>query len=1054
MKKYCAWSVYTSFAIACAVGAEQGLPEPVSAVLERGPHHRVTETTSWRITPDGGVIELKGKQVELATGMHYRDGGAWLETREIIEPHPNGAVAHYGPHKAAFAANLNTRGAIQVVDADGKQFVSHILGVAFTDASSGQSVLIAPIKDSIGQILPPNQIVYSDAFVGIKCDVRYIYRRDGFEQDLILREALPVSPRDYGMDASSTRLEIFTEFIETPVGTRTEERLRVESDPVKRQTMALPDFIDQNLNFGGLEISKGRAIDFQGVIAGDIPVGKTWEVRDGRTFLIEAVELPSIQPALDALPQKQAIRNEGIRNARLEVNPKGRNTMALAARAESPATFKRERNGTIRTVRPFPAAPRQQAAVQRQPMKQLASLNLRPGVLFDYMFTMPAGVTNFLFRPEATHSVSGTVNLYGTNTIVGGTIVKYAAGGVLSFNGTIVCDTTPYHPAVFTASTDSTMGDTVAGGSPSGYYATAALRASSNVVGELHDLRFSYAATAIDWTGSQERFYNLQFINCSNAIRRVGGTNAPVHNVLATNVLYIFTGSNSTFNAQHMTANRVGTLVNVSGTPSKLTLTNSILVNVTNAGTGTIELDYIATNGTASLSAPGHGWPASSSDFQISVGGYHYLATNSALHDVGTTTIAANLLSELRSLTTYAPTLLNNTAQVSVTLSPIAWRDTDDLDLGYHYPPLDYILRGYRLNTNVVLTMTNGVAIGVDYNGQSWGLIFDTATNISIGSPASMNRIVRAHNVQERSTGNPGTRAMLYDIGDSGTHGNSEARYRFTEFAAMAADGYALYTGKNWINWEWSHSWIYNQSIVLNANKGGQTVGVTNSIFEWSNAAFQRSGASSAFHFRNNLFRHHNLNVSDLNSSSTFRDNLIDNGIVYSPGTSLANSHNAYYLATNQLPGSTGGDVVLGSLTYQTDPYGKFGLYGRYYQPAGSSLLNVGSQNATNAGLFHFTTTTNQVKETNSVVDIGPHYVALASNGNLFDYDADGVPDYYEDRNGNGTWESGELNWQNGDTDGDGVGDGVELLQGRNPMGGTLSDTNNLLNLRVFTPLK
>ena len=52
--------------------------------------------------------------------------------------------------------------------------------------------------------------------------------------------------------------------------------------------------------------------------------------------------------------------------------------------------------------------------------------------------------------------------------------------------------------------------------------------------------------------------------------------------------------------------------------------------------------------------------------------------------------------------------------------------------------------------------MTNGVAVGIDFNGQNWGLIFDTATNISIGWPTNMNRIVRAHNVQERSTGNPG----------------------------------------------------------------------------------------------------------------------------------------------------------------------------------------------------------------------------------------------------------------------------------------------------------
>src|SRR5262249_27372818 len=42
-----------------------------------------------------------------------------------------------------------------------------------------------------------------------------------------------------------------------------------------------------------------------------------------------------------------------------------------------------------------------------------------------------------------------------------------------------------------------------------------------------------------------------------------------------------------------------------------------------------------------------------------------------------------------------------------------------------------------------------------------------------------------------------------------------------------------------------------------------------------------------------------------------------------------------------------------------------------------------------------------------------------------------------------------------GDTDGDGVNDGVELLQGRNiRIPGIVSDTNNLIHLEVYTPLK
>ena len=59
-------------------------------------------------------------------------------------------------------------------------------------------------------------------------------------------------------------------------------------------------------------------------------------------------------------------------------------------------------------------------------------------------------------------------------------------------------------------------------------------------------------------------------------------------------------------------------------------------------------------------------------------------------------------------------------------------------------------------------------------------------------------------------------------------------------------------------------------------------------------------------------------------------------------------------------------------------------------------------------GLYHFTTTTNKWKETNSIVDIGFHYIALDANGLPVDTDGDGWPDYWEDANGNGALDSGE----------------------------------------------
>jgi hypothetical protein len=121
-----------------------------------------------------------------------------------------------------------------------------------------------------------------------------------------------------------------------------------------------------------------------------------------------------------------------------------------------------------------------------------------------------------------------------------------------------------------------------------------------------------------------------------------------------------------------------------------------------------------------------------------------------------------------------------------------------------------------------------------------------------------------------------------------------------------------------------------------------------------------------------------------------------------------------------------------------------------------SVLIDSGSRYATNAMLYHYCTTTNQVKETSSKVDMGFHYVATDSTGIPLDNDSDNLGDYLEDSNGDGTYNAGDLaDWTSSDTDGDGVSDYIELLQGRSPkISGTTNDSSGLINLRVYTPLK
>jgi hypothetical protein len=188
------------------------------------------------------------------------------------------------------------------------------------------------------------------------------------------------------------------------------------------------------------------------------------------------------------------------------------------------------------------------------------------------------------------------------------------------------------------------------------------------------------------------------------------------------------------------------------------------------------------------------------------------------------------------------------------------------------------------------------------------------------------------------------------------------------------------------------------------------------------------------------------VSLSSGNSYWRFYDNLFDHISLSQDSATLSTDYNAYIGPTNRLRADTH-YVTNATFTYTNGPLGRF-----YHHT--TSLVDAGSRNSTNAGLYHFTTRASLLKETNTVVDIGFHYVVTDANGTPLDLDGDGVPDYYEDTNGNGSVELTEIDWKNADTNGDGVNDGLELLQGRNPRGGTLTDTNNLVNLRVFTPLK
>src|SRR6266542_1774640 len=212
----------------------------------------------------GQVTEKNHSYVSVGTGLNYQDeSGAWRESHDLIELLPDGsAAALRGQHKVHFSPNLNTAGVINLTTVSNRVFRSHPLALYYLNAETGERVLVARIKDSIGEFHPPNQLVYPDCLEGAKADYRVTYTKAGMEADLILLRV--PGPEAFGFNSVSARLEWFTEFLDSPVPSKRDRMLKREADPVRRAAMTEPDLVDEILDFQDLWLPTGRAFAWQG----------------------------------------------------------------------------------------------------------------------------------------------------------------------------------------------------------------------------------------------------------------------------------------------------------------------------------------------------------------------------------------------------------------------------------------------------------------------------------------------------------------------------------------------------------------------------------------------------------------------------------------------------------------------------------------------------------------------------------------------------------------------------------------------------------------------
>jgi hypothetical protein len=472
------------------VGSNATLAAPAPTayqVTEQGANHRVWQRTTYEKAPDGTLVPHLHKYTELAAGLNYTNAsGQLVPAQEVIEAFSGGAIARQGQFQVIFADNIHSAGAIDLQTPDGKRLRSNILGLAYVDESSGQTVTLAQIQDSTGELISSNQVLYPNAFSGVKADVRYTYKKGRFEQDVVLREQL-ITPESFGLNSDTTELEVLTEFINPP-----QETIRVHQRPDAET--------DQDISWGAMQIGHGRAFDLGAKqdSHSQVSVNKEYATVNGRKILLEKVKLKDIAPDLNKLPL-QSSRN--IKGPKLASK-----TLVL------------------------PPTPLAQAV--GKPMTVAMTTPSNKGYVLDYVELDGSesggsgDIGDFVFQRDTTYFISGWI-FPGNVTIEDGAVLKYGPDGWLYPGGTITCNTDPYHPATFTTMDDNSVGEIIAGssGSPSSdgpeymYY-------DVNITGvmPLKNLRVCYGSgPAFFIDGSSDlavEISDCQFSHCYMAVQR------------------------------------------------------------------------------------------------------------------------------------------------------------------------------------------------------------------------------------------------------------------------------------------------------------------------------------------------------------------------------------------------------------------------------------------------------------------------------------------------------------------------------------------------------
>lgn len=402
-------------------------------MVERRAHWDVVEQVWGFVDFTGEVAYSTNRFVTLATGLNRWDEltASWVPARaEFVRANSGHYLCWETQYKVIVGRDLSEDTVVDFFTPDGMRLQSRIVGVALVDGGSGESVMLGEVRACAGEWVAADEIVFGDAFDGLRADVRYKVALDRFEQELVLREQIPEElVRGFGIRPGKARLAVITEFFDS-------------AEPLLERR-GLNGGID--LSFGSMRMVLGRAFGVGGDGSGEtwervfdsVCVEKSWEKLDGRQCLVEWVELKALAPWLEKLPLPG--------EARLERMKSGMKRVALKAGGPGGATGS-ERQETAEAGHAWPKSAVPSVELRTNPegrrlerwkleraeaelwgARGAVAQRAEPGVAIDY--TLLVAATNFTFKADTTYYVHNSVTLSGTNTTIeGGAVVKFTNG--------------------------------------------------------------------------------------------------------------------------------------------------------------------------------------------------------------------------------------------------------------------------------------------------------------------------------------------------------------------------------------------------------------------------------------------------------------------------------------------------------------------------------------------------------------------------------------------------------------------------------------------------